>query len=97
MHPQGFELMYPHKIRGFEFMRVLLADISQADLAKQLTMHEVLDRFSIIKAGLSEWNLRSRVTREKESLVVRGFWFIFPSWFYILRQYPHPNTEIIFR
>jgi hypothetical protein len=47
-------LMYPHKIRGFEFMRVLLADISQADLAKRLTMHEVLDRYSIIKAGLSE-------------------------------------------
>ncbi|KAJ7724555.1 kinase-like domain-containing protein [Mycena metata] len=62
---EGFELDEPHKVKGLEFMHGLLADMSQDDPANRPTMDVVVDRFTRIRAGLSEWKLRSRFTWEK--------------------------------
>ncbi|KAJ6516596.1 hypothetical protein C8R47DRAFT_1172844 [Mycena vitilis] len=58
-------LMPPYKIKGFEFMHELLADMCHEDPTKRPTIDEVVDRFSRIKAGVSEWRLRSRFKTEK--------------------------------
>ncbi|KAJ7680951.1 kinase-like domain-containing protein [Mycena polygramma] len=62
---EGFSLMPPYKIKGFEFMHELLTDMCQEDPTKRPTIDEVVDRFSRIKAGVSEWKLRSRFKTEK--------------------------------
>ncbi|KAJ7640302.1 hypothetical protein DFH06DRAFT_1477850 [Mycena polygramma] len=62
---------YAQEIKGFEFMRGLLADMAQEDPAKRPTMDGVVERFSTLKAGLSGWKLRSRFTREKENIAVQ--------------------------
>ncbi|KAJ7782450.1 hypothetical protein DFH07DRAFT_909276 [Mycena maculata] len=56
----------PNKVMGLEFMYALVADMTLEDPAKRPTMDEVVDRFSSIKAGLSEWKLRSRFTPRQE-------------------------------
>ncbi|KAJ6507324.1 kinase-like domain-containing protein [Mycena vitilis] len=61
----GFSLMPPYEIKGFEFMHELLADMCLEDPTKRPTIDEVVDRFSRIKAEVSEWRLRSRFKTEK--------------------------------
>ncbi|KAJ7510707.1 kinase-like domain-containing protein [Mycena galericulata] len=51
------------EVRGFEFMLDLVADMTQEDPTKRPTMDAVVTRFSDIRAGLSQWKLRSRFTR----------------------------------
>jgi len=55
---EGFELDLPHKIDGFEFLHQLLVDMSDEDPAKRPAMDEVVNRFTKIKSGFSEWKLR---------------------------------------
>ncbi|KAJ7782462.1 hypothetical protein DFH07DRAFT_790713, partial [Mycena maculata] len=50
----------PRKVMGLEFMYALVADMTLEDPTKRPTMDEVVDRFSSIKEGLSDWKLRSR-------------------------------------
>ncbi|KAJ7902366.1 kinase-like domain-containing protein [Mycena leptocephala] len=61
------------KRRGFEFMHSLVADMINEDPAKRPSMDEVVQRFSVIKVGLSEWTLRSRFASHDESPVFRVF------------------------
>ncbi|KAJ7162165.1 hypothetical protein C8R46DRAFT_1353178 [Mycena filopes] len=67
---EGFERLPPRKIEGFEFMHPVLEDMSHEDPAKRPTMDVVVARFTGLKAGLSEWKLRSRVIWEKRSPVL---------------------------
>ncbi|KAJ6507376.1 kinase-like domain-containing protein [Mycena vitilis] len=57
---------YDPKLRGFEFMSPLVEDMMDNDPTKRPTMEEVVGRFEVIKAGLSSWNLRSRVVKEDD-------------------------------
>lgn len=60
---------------GFEFMKPLVADMTQVEPSKRPTMDEVVQRFDKLRSGLGTWKLRSRVVDEKESYlkrVVRG-------------------------
>ncbi|KAF4567528.1 hypothetical protein EYR40_006530 [Pleurotus pulmonarius] len=60
---------------GFEFMKPLVADMTQVDPSKRPTMDAVVQRFDKLRSGLGTWKLRSRVVDEKESYlkrVVRG-------------------------
>jgi hypothetical protein len=54
-------------------MHSLVADMVNEDPAKRPSMDEVVQRFSVIKAGLSEWTLRSRFASHDESPVFRVF------------------------
>jgi hypothetical protein len=51
---------------GFDFIKPLIADMTQEDPAKRPTMNEVVTRFSEIKGKLSTWKLRSRMARNNE-------------------------------
>ncbi|KAJ6625293.1 kinase-like domain-containing protein [Mycena sp. CBHHK59/15] len=57
------------KKKGLGFMDALVADMVHEDPTKRPTMDEVVRRFSEIKAGLSEWKLRSRIASEGENSV----------------------------
>ncbi|KAJ7680941.1 hypothetical protein DFH06DRAFT_1032188 [Mycena polygramma] len=70
---EGFSLPSRHKVKGFEFMRELLADMAHDDPAQRPTMDTVVKRFSKLKAGLSEYKLRSRFTWDEENIVVSSF------------------------
>ncbi|KAJ6538850.1 kinase-like domain-containing protein [Mycena vulgaris] len=61
------------KIRGLGFMDGLVADMTNEDPAKRPTMADVVGRFSRIKAGLSQWKLRSRYAEEGENILVGIF------------------------
>ncbi|KAJ7088773.1 kinase-like domain-containing protein [Mycena belliarum] len=52
---------------GFEFMEPLVADMVNTDPALRPTMVEVVDRFEEIVRGLSNWKLRSRVAKTRDS------------------------------
>ncbi|KAG6375804.1 kinase-like domain-containing protein [Boletus reticuloceps] len=56
---------------GFEFMKPLVADMTQPDPAKRPTMDEVVARFDDIRRGLSYRKLRSRVVDVDEDLYER--------------------------
>ncbi|KAJ6625295.1 kinase-like domain-containing protein [Mycena sp. CBHHK59/15] len=58
---------------GFEFMEPLVADMMHQDPTKRPSMEEVVRRFSEIKAGLSQWKLRSRFVSKGESPVFGFF------------------------
>ncbi|KAJ7658012.1 hypothetical protein B0H17DRAFT_1185712 [Mycena rosella] len=65
--------LYP-KRRGLEFLHGPVADITSEDPVKRPNMDDVVNRFSEIKAGLSQWKLRSRFAREGETdLPLIGF------------------------
>ncbi|KAF7428208.1 hypothetical protein PC9H_007429 [Pleurotus ostreatus] len=55
--------------QGFEFMKPLVADMTQEDPSKRPTMDEVVTRFEQIRKGLSPWKLRSRVVKKRDSYV----------------------------
>ncbi|KAJ7637475.1 kinase-like domain-containing protein [Mycena rosella] len=73
--------LYP-KRRGLEFLHDLLADMTSEDPVKRPSMGDVVNRFSEIKAGLSQWKLRSRFAREGE----KGWFVIFRSTAHWIRQ-----------
>lgn len=61
-------------------MESLVADMVKIDLAKRLTMDEVVARFSEIRSKLSTWKLRSRMVRRSELCPVAtwrsvGHWY----------------------
>ncbi|KAF4588476.1 hypothetical protein EYR40_010027 [Pleurotus pulmonarius] len=64
---------------GFEFMRPLVTDMTQADPSKRPTMDEVVERFEIIMKGLGSWKLRSRVVKSKDSYFM-GFFRSIRHW-----------------
>ncbi|KAJ7148994.1 hypothetical protein C8R43DRAFT_925245, partial [Mycena crocata] len=51
---------------GFEFMKALADDMTAEDPAKRPTMDEVVERFAVIRNGLSSWKLRSRVVKASD-------------------------------
>ncbi|KAJ6538853.1 hypothetical protein DFH09DRAFT_1090287 [Mycena vulgaris] len=55
------------KYMGFELMDELVSDMVQVDPTTRPTMDDVVRRFSKIKAGLSEWKLRSRFREDPRS------------------------------
>ncbi|KAJ7646848.1 kinase-like domain-containing protein [Roridomyces roridus] len=61
------------KKRGFEFMHDLVTDMLNTDPAKRPDMDQVVHRFTELKAGLSEWKLRSRFASVDEDPVIRIF------------------------
>ncbi|KAG6827934.1 hypothetical protein H0H87_003316 [Tephrocybe sp. NHM501043] len=56
---QGDEIRKPKQ--GFEFMRKLVDDMTNADPQKRPKMNEVVPRLNAIIKGLSDWHLRSPV------------------------------------
>lgn len=58
---------------GFDFMRPLVTDMTQADPSKRPTIDEVVERFETIRKGLSSWKLRSRVVKSKDSYFMGFF------------------------
>ncbi|KAH0830127.1 hypothetical protein J3R83DRAFT_1473 [Lanmaoa asiatica] len=56
---------------GFEFMEHLVADMVQANPSNRPNMDEVVARFNEIRAGLSNWKLRSRVVDKEEEKIER--------------------------
>ncbi|KAJ6625267.1 kinase-like domain-containing protein [Mycena sp. CBHHK59/15] len=64
---------FTKKKKGLEFMNTLVADMVHEDPTKRPKMGEVVRRFSEIKAGLSEWKLRSRIVSEGENSVLGMF------------------------
>ncbi|KAF4590496.1 hypothetical protein EYR38_009797 [Pleurotus pulmonarius] len=64
---------------GFEFMRPLVTDMTQADPSKRPTMDEAVERFETIMKGLSSWKLRSRVVKSKDSYFM-GFFRSIRHW-----------------
>jgi len=79
---EGFELDPPHEIDGFEFLHELLADMSDEDPAKRPTMDKVVNRFTKIKSGFSEWKLRSRFVWDKKPFVQQLYFTLdaYPSY-----------------
>ncbi|KAJ6594501.1 kinase-like domain-containing protein [Mycena capillaripes] len=75
---EGSELIGTPKKRGFGFLDELVAEMVQEDPAKRPNMNQVVDQFSKIKAGQSEWKLRSRFmddqARDSSALRSIGFW-----------------------
>jgi len=57
-------------MHGFKFMESLVADMTQDDPTKRPTMDVVVSRFDHIRRSLSNWKLRSRVFKRKESGIV---------------------------
>ncbi|KAJ6625289.1 hypothetical protein B0H10DRAFT_2315107 [Mycena sp. CBHHK59/15] len=66
---KGSSSYFQKKKKGLEFMDTLVADMVHEDPTKRPTMDEVVRRFSEIRAGLSDWKLRSRVASEGENSV----------------------------
>ncbi|KAJ6597380.1 hypothetical protein B0H10DRAFT_2325781, partial [Mycena sp. CBHHK59/15] len=64
---------FTEKKKGLEFMNTLVADMVHEDPTKRPKMNEVVRQFSEIKAGLSEWKLRSRIALEGENSVLGMF------------------------
>ncbi|KAF7422586.1 hypothetical protein PC9H_010742 [Pleurotus ostreatus] len=58
---------------GFDFMKPLVADMTQADPTKRPTMDEVVERFEKIRKDLTPWKLRSRVVEVPESPFSKTF------------------------
>ncbi|KAF7422584.1 hypothetical protein PC9H_010740 [Pleurotus ostreatus] len=58
---------------GFDFMKPLVADMTQADPTKRPTMDEVVERFEKIRKDLTPWKLRSRVVEVPESPFTMAF------------------------
>ncbi|KAJ8509304.1 hypothetical protein ONZ45_g8518 [Pleurotus djamor] len=61
---------HDHRKLGFNFMKPLVADMTNPDPSKRPTMDEVVERFEKIRKGLSSWKLRSRVVKADEIYVV---------------------------
>ncbi|KAL4064821.1 hypothetical protein V8B97DRAFT_2025923 [Scleroderma yunnanense] len=58
---------------GFEFMKDLLADMTQEDPSKRPNIDEVVARFETIRKSLTPLKLRSRVVDKQESTVGEAF------------------------
>ncbi|KAF4590879.1 hypothetical protein EYR40_009476 [Pleurotus pulmonarius] len=58
---------------GFDFMKPLIADMTQTDPSKRPTMDEVVERFEKIRKDLTPWKLRSRVVEVPESPFSKAF------------------------
>ncbi|KAG6918253.1 hypothetical protein DXG01_015627 [Tephrocybe rancida] len=59
---------YAKAKQGFEFMRELVNDMTNADPQKRPLMSEVVPRLNAIIEGLSDWELRSPVIRAGKRL-----------------------------
>ncbi|KAJ8487344.1 hypothetical protein ONZ45_g14367 [Pleurotus djamor] len=57
---------FARRKRGFDFLNLLVADMTHPDPSKRPTMDEVVVRFQGIRKGLSGWKLRSRVASADE-------------------------------
>ncbi|KAG9217560.1 hypothetical protein CCMSSC00406_0008487 [Pleurotus cornucopiae] len=84
-------------LSGFEFMRPLVTDMTQADPSKRPTMDEVVERFEAIRKGLSSWKLRSRVVKSTDSSFM-GFFRSIKHWrrrivFIVKRVPPLPTPN----
>lgn len=77
---------------GLDFMKPLVADMTQDDPTKRPTMDEVVARFEEILRSLSSWTLRSRVAIGPHEYAIVGCYHAVPHWIrrikYIFRRYP---------
>jgi len=83
---QFVELMY-----GLEFVEPLIADMTENDPTKRPTMDVVVSRFDEICQSLSNWKLRSRAVKKKESGIVglyRSVVHSFQLLVYVLKRTP---------
>jgi hypothetical protein len=78
-------------MHGFEFMKDLVADMVQSDPSKRPNMDEVVQRFEVIRKGLSNWKLRSRAIKRDDHLFL-GIFRTITHWKrrigYIVRRIP---------
>jgi hypothetical protein len=83
---------------GFEFMEGLVADMVQDDPSKRPNIDEVVERFEVIRKGLSNWKLRSRVIKRDDNPVL-GFFRTITHWtrriWFILRCVPPTPTPTL--
>ncbi|KAJ8515361.1 hypothetical protein ONZ45_g7197 [Pleurotus djamor] len=83
--------------RGFDFLKPLVADMTQSDPTKRPTIGQVIERFEEIRSKLSTWTLRSRVIEVNESYfskVYRGIGHWKRKFLFVLRNVPpvpHPT------
>jgi hypothetical protein len=72
-------------------MEGLVADMVQDDPSKRPDIDEVVERFEVIRKGLSNWKLRSRVIKRDDNPVL-GFFRTITHWtrriWFILRCVP---------
>ncbi|KAG6809518.1 hypothetical protein H0H87_011839, partial [Tephrocybe sp. NHM501043] len=62
---------YARPKQGFEFMRKLVDDMTDADPQKRPKMNEVVPRLNTIIKGLSDWHLRSPVLEVGKQLTFK--------------------------
>jgi len=58
-------------LSGFDFMKPLVSDMTQADPTKRPTMEQVVTRFDVLRRSLSSWKLRSRAVEKDEDIFIR--------------------------
>ena len=59
---------------GFEFLRPLVNDMTQADPSKRPSMGQVAERFESIVSSLSSLKLRSRVAKANDHPLYSMYW-----------------------
>jgi len=82
-------------LHGFKFMESLVADMTQDDPTKRPGMDVVVRRFEKICQSLSNWKLRSRVFKKKESSIIklyRNSFHAFQLTAYVLKGIPPVPT-----
>jgi hypothetical protein len=86
---QGDEF-YPAKL-GLEFMEPLVADMVQEDPSKRPNMDEAVAEFEVIRLGLGNSKLRSRLVDRGENRFI-GFFRGLAAWIrritYIVKRLP---------
>lgn len=73
---------------GLDFMKTLVDDMTRDDTAGRPPMDEVVDRFTKTRSKLHWWNLRARLARRAEWLIVRpvlGTIHVFRTARYVLK------------
>ena len=77
-------------------MEDLVADMVQDDPTKRPNMDEVVERFEVIRKGLSSWKLRSRVVHKNDHPVA-GVYRAIAHWIrrigFIVRRVPPVPTH----
>jgi hypothetical protein len=76
-------------------MEGLVTDMVQDDPSKRPNIDEVVGRFEVIRKGLSNWKLRSRIIKKDDNPVL-GFFRTITHWTrrigFILRRIPPMPT-----
>ncbi|KAG2110348.1 uncharacterized protein F5147DRAFT_690259 [Suillus discolor] len=78
---------------GVDFLRGLVTDMMHSDPTQRPNMDDVFSRFQVLRQGLSNWKLRSRVAHDDE----RSLFDLLAHWArriqYIVRRIPPTHTS----